>query len=499
MERPFFPFVPYVPDVPFITSPVPSYRSNVSENEQIPLWAREVTTSLQDRQRASRASSIISTRTKISTNSAPEDARSIDLNIDGVYFRINRDGSRITTSDFRDTLPRYSPSFEAEVVNGDCSGHGHLQNRRNDRSATTEMAGHEAEPLRHLLPPRVLSYQNSAEHPSTSQNSSASSVTETGLSRNLSFTPGKDMISVTKRRAVSQNDVPNSSTIPRKPVDSGSPLRRRNGVRLPTLITNLANDQQPQNGGAQHSAVSPMSPHHRYPHSADPTLGNDNHSFLRTPGSPMFIGRDAPGFFPPPPMIPNSTHPSSLSDDQTTVGAQSPARLEEGYAETYPPPPMESENDISVHYTRLIRTIDRDHRKALHERDKDMATLRERLHEQDTIYRQQLRGRDFIIDDLKSRLAYLETTTEATMEKACNAIEDLWEARWKERDFHLLERMRRMETDLQVAIQRAVAERDNAWAKGWATKYKQLIRRLEEADHLSQHEIEMFDENPPTM
>lgn len=160
---------------------------------------------------------------------------------------------------------------------------------------------------------------------------------------------------------------------------------------------------------------------------------------------------------------------------------------------------MESENDISVHYTRLIRTIDRDHRKALHERDKDMAKLRERLNEQDTIYRQQLRGQDFIIDDLKSRLAHLESTTEARVEKACNAIEDIWESRWKDRDFHLMERMHRIETDAQAAVQRAVAERDKVWAKGWATKYKQLIGQLEEVSHISQSDMELFDANTPVM
>ena len=438
-----------LPRVPSITSPSPSYRSLLSENEHSPPWAREVAASLPSRQRVSRASSIISTRTKVSTSTALEEARSIDLNIGGFNFRINRDGSRITTSDFRDPLPRYSPTVDVEGVNGAWSGDGQGQNIRNDR-LRSKLSQHS-------------SHHSSAEHPSGPQNSSARAMADTGLSRSPSFIRGKETISVAKKRAVSQNDVSSVAVIPRQPIGAMSPLRRRNGVRLPTLLTNLTTgDQRPGTLASSHPAPDSASPRCRYPRSADPTLGNDNHSFVQRPRSPVFIGRGSPELLTSPPMAPPSALPPPLLEDQPTVVASSPAIVEEGYAETYPPPPMESENDISLHYTRLIRTIDRDHRKALHERDKEMATLRERLNEQDTIYRQQLRGRDLIIEDLKSRLAHLETTTAVIVEKACGSVEDLWEKRWKERDFHLMERMRRMEVDLQAAV-RSVAAQDKMW------------------------------------
>jgi hypothetical protein len=491
---------PSLPDVPSITSPVPSYRSHVSQTEQLPFWAREVAASVQNRQRLSRDSSVISARTKISTNTAREDARSIDLNIDGVYFRINRDGSRITTSDFRDTLPRYSPNLENEGGDNGRSGHGQDQTPNGGRLTIATTADHRTDISSQLLSPRSAysSDHDSAQRLLSLSDGNTGTLADTGLSRNPSFTPGKDTLSVTKRRTVSQNDVLNTATIPRKPVNTRHVLRRRNGVRLPTLVTNLPTDQQPRSG-EQTSTVTSASPHWHYPNSADPTLGNDNHSFLQAPRSPNFIGRDVPGLFPSTPRVSPSTQPPSIPDDQTTAFTRSPVRLEEGYADHYPPPPMESENDICVHYSRLIRTIDRDSRKALHERDKEMATLRERLNEQDIIYRQQLRSRDFIIDDLKSRIAHLETTTEASVEKACNAVEDLWENRWKDRDFHLRERMRRLETDLQLAVERAVAERDQVWAKGWATKYKQLIQRLENAVQVSQEDLEEFDATPPNI
>ncbi|KAF7507452.1 hypothetical protein GJ744_010383 [Endocarpon pusillum] len=492
MER--FP----LPDFPPVTSPVPSYRSNVSDSEQIPLWSQQVAAYWQGRQHASRASSIISTRTKLSTNTATEDARSIDINIDPYHFRINRDGSRITTSELQDTLPKYGPPVQVGGINAGAIESTHMQNSHDERSVSTEVPDYESGQPRNLLSMRPH-LPNTPDDVSNTQNSGFRAATDTSLTRNPSYTPGKDTISVTKRRAVSEDHIHKPSAIARKPLNLSSPLRRRNGVRLPTLLTNMMNEQQSEVGRDQDPVVALRSPNCRLPRSAEPRLGNDNHSFLSIPSSPMFIGRNAPGSFPSPPPAPDATQPPSTPDDQRTVTANSPARIEEGYADTYPPPPMDSENDVSVHYTRLIRTIDRDHRKALHERDKDIIALRERLHEQDTVYRQELRGRDFIVDDLKNRIAHLESTTEARVEQACNSIEDLWENRWKDRDFHLMERMRRMEIDLHTAVERAILERDQTWAKWWTMKYKQLVERLEQTGQLSQHDLKTLHTNPPNL
>lgn len=497
-----------LPDFPSVTSPVPSYRSNVSDSEQIPLWSQEVAAywQLQGRQPASRASSIISTRTKLSTNTATEDARSIDINIDPYHFRINRDGSRITTSELHDTLPKYGPPIQIGGVNGgaiestDTQNSQNSQNSHDERSVSTEVPDYESGQPRNLLSTRPLpvhlAMQENVFHP---QNSASRAATDTSLTRNPSYTPGKDTISVTKRRAVSEDHIHKPSAISRKPLNPSSPLRRRNGVRLPTLMTNMVNEQQSEVGRDQDPVVALRSPNRRLPRSAEPRLGNDNHSFLSIPSSPMFIGRNASGSFPSPPPVPDATQPPSTPDDQRTVTAHSPARIEEGYADTYPPPPMDSENDVSVHYTRLIRTIDRDHRKALHERDKDIIALRGRLNEQDTIYQQELRGRDFIVDDLKKQIAHLESTTEARVERACNSVEDLWENRWKDRDFHLTERMRRMEMDLHNAVERAILERDQTWAKWWMMKYKQLVERLEQTGQLSQHDLKILHTNLPNL
>jgi hypothetical protein len=145
------------------------------------------------------------------------------------------------------------------------------------------------------------------------------------------------------------------------------------------------------------------------------------------------------------------------------------------------PEAMDSENDVSNHYTRVIRFIDRDHRRALHARDKEMAELRERLNEKDIVYRQELRARDFLIEDLKKRLDHMEETTETEIERARNQVEDLWESRWKDRDFHLRERMQRMESEMQKTMENAAAERESFWT----AKYEDLQRKLEIAERLS--------------
>jgi DNA repair exonuclease SbcCD ATPase subunit len=116
---------------------------------------------------------------------------------------------------------------------------------------------------------------------------------------------------------------------------------------------------------------------------------------------------------------------------------------------------MDDENDISLHYARMMRTLDAGHRQALHAKDRQISELREKLNEKDIVLRQQLRAKDFIIDDLKKRLDNLEENVEAMLERARNSVEDLWEARWKDRDFHLRERMRRIEDEAQGLRARA--------------------------------------------
>jgi hypothetical protein len=183
----------------------------------------------------------------------------------------------------------------------------------------------------------------------------------------------------------------------------------------------------------------------------------------------FFPGANDPG---------ETTGQLSLRDWYTGENAK-PFRDTDGPSETptvvRPPEDMDSENNVSNHYTRMIRFMDRDYRRALHARDKEMAELRERLNEKDIVYRQELRARDFLIEDLKKRLEHLEETTETEIERARNQVEDLWESRWKDRDFHLRERMQRMESEMQKTVETTIAEREAFWS----AKYEELRRRLE--------------------
>src|SRR2546421_4099235 len=75
------------------------------DNTGSPPWASEVATSISTR--PSRASSLISTRTRFSTTTFQDDAKSIDLSVSGQHFRISRDGSKVTSVNRGESLPPY--------------------------------------------------------------------------------------------------------------------------------------------------------------------------------------------------------------------------------------------------------------------------------------------------------------------------------------------------------------------------------------------------------
>lgn len=317
---------------------------------------------------------------------------------------------------------------------------------------------------------------------STNRNQNGRSK-ETTVSRTPSYTHGQEFLNVDKRRSVSYTQLPESNHPRTESSEVNARLRRRNGVRLPKLFTGLHN---PKNATSAHSltpdsALSLNSPMSQRTRSAGPTFGGE------APRSPTYIGRGATGLFP-------SRSKSRLKISKPTAVVQavaapsvvlhSPARIDEDDAGTHPPPAMDTENDVSLHYTRLIRTIDHDHRKAMHERDKELGEMRERLNEVDQVYRQELKARDFIIDDLKKRLDNMEEQVQSKLERARNEVEDIWEVRWKDRDRHLIERMRRIELDGQKNLEHAIHERDEAWTTDWQKKNEQLVQRLKAAEKI---------------
>lgn len=97
--------------------PDTSARSQSLDNtlvSNVPPWMRDIHPSGATRQ--SRASSIISTRTKYSAMTLQDDARSIDIHVGGQTFRIARDGSRISDAPpppYSD-LEKFFPSLMAD-------------------------------------------------------------------------------------------------------------------------------------------------------------------------------------------------------------------------------------------------------------------------------------------------------------------------------------------------------------------------------------------------
>ena len=523
-----------------------------TSNAELPTWEREVSVSLATR--PSRASSLISTRTRFSTTTFQEDAKSIDLSISGQHFRISRDGSKVTTIN-QESLPPYpfSPDQESPQNRGHGnSDPGSVIDRRTEPSEDT---GESQAPLpdqSSLASPTAyneIASQSSSEADASfpvlpSGNTEISGNSDDSLSNSLSrlsgvhekantlysmavriqrawrnyvqyrspsTMPGTPTSSLTRKtdqpRTITQNGSTQINTAAFRQQAATSPQLRRSDA-APVSVPAPA--PVPNRSMSIHDKDLPIPNEAKTVHAGDsgmpfatlvtrrPRAANvDRSDLVSMPPRSQNLSLAMIGSSKTPSInqLPNNPHFPAVhgreSAEQlalrkwftgegtkrfrdTDSPSQSPAPND-------PPEAMDSENDVSNHYTRVIRFIDRDYRRALHTRDKEMAELRERLNEKDIVYRQELRARDFLIEDLKKRLDHLEETTEAEIERARNAVEDLWESRWKDRDFHLRERMQRMESEMQKTMETTIAERESFWS----SKYEELQRRLESSEGLS--------------
>jgi hypothetical protein len=449
----------------------PAFLSEDASTSAMPHYMRELAMSRVNRH--SRASSIVSTTTKFSTTTTGEDARSIDLLVGGQYFRINRDGSRITQSEL--APPPYDAYFDhvgtdegrpstvrsssegqirddlatptqlrnvRHVIDGDDDSHDDIDEIIGEGAVTPRQRSPIRNDTRTMMR-ATISDPTQLDMPSPIEGNGDNSSLMVGDSetpaRNLSYKEGPEILDIapaarkprgSDAQSGMREDVQRRWVVP--------PLRRRNGVRLPSLDTHLdltgryTNTPQRRPGARKGKTQS-----------AGPVMTHRETDI--EPQSPDFIGPSARGIFPTFPLVATSPRHTSNSDGDSSD-------------EIVRPLAMDTENDISLHYASMMRRLDRDHRKQLHLRDKELAQLRERLNEMDLVYRQQLRARDFIVDDLKARLAHLESAIEIRIEKARYQVEDMWESRWKDRDRHLRERMRRIEEEAQKAVEDARAE-----------------------------------------
>lgn len=400
-----------------LTAPGVAGSQEVNPVQSIPPWIRELDNSRAARH--SRASSIVSTRTKFSTFTLQEDARSIDLELGGQYFRINRDGSRITADDPPPyTGPAATSRFRNELAAGDPSVN-QLEGDDEDHEGSGPEDG--------TVTPRS---SFTAIHVDSAVAAAHAAEVPELAARRLSFEAGDDFISITTQAEHRATPVlPGDSTPTTQPTLNSPSIRRGTRKRLRALITSTETPN-----------VVNLPRRHQ---SAGPVLSKGSGS--RATRSPNYIGRNANGIFPPltrPVTSWTASLPGLDSGSMDPLGGRDDERP---FEDSQTPLSMDTENDISLHYARMMRKLDYDHRKALHLKDKELAESRERLHEKDTVLRQQLRAKDFLIDDLRTRLGNLEENVEAMLERARHEVEDLWESRWKDRDFHLRERMQRME------------------------------------------------------
>ena len=402
-----------LPPTPNPTSPVPSF-SDFQEN-YVPPWMRDAA-STASTTRHSRASSIVSTLTRFTTTSIDDarSTRSIDIQVGGQNFRIARDASKITSEapppytaaetrpaspiakEVRRRVPIHTPTSDTSS-----DGSTHIPPLR-PRVVTTLGAN--------ILDPTEVDIPSPVGDDDTTPPSTPRISTRNSDRADYSINP---------LRIDSQETL--SRTVTVRPYKSSGP-RQRSDLPLLSATSNALEMQGMRPRSTQLKMWQTMS--------ADDLLLAHPEQRLE---EPQVVGGQADGVL---------TGTARLRSDSGYSGEEDSSNHDER-SET---PSMDSENDISLHYARMIRFVDKQHRRALHARDKEMEQLRNRLAELDTVYRQQLKAKDFIIEDLKKRLDYIEDSMDAKLERARNEVEDLWERRWKDRDFHLRERMSRLES-----------------------------------------------------
>lgn len=390
-------------------------RSTIQPPEQvhnatIPHWQRELAKSRVGRH--SRASSIVSTRTRLTVQS--EDARSVELEAGGQSFRISRDGSAITNT----TAPPPYPGppldqLDEESDEEDLSMRESLDTVREDSTPVSTPATRSLQ----SLPVRTHLPTTNGDNESTTELTRRTSPFE--LPRRFrqvlntwygSPTPAETIrtpsISTTAK-SLRRTQSDSSSLANFRPWDSTSPDTDGNDTNDSTDD----DDDEEQQGPTEITPTSKSTHSHKHkhkhkqPHLVPPAL--------------------------PPRRSPHNQNSSSLD------------------------PTDESTAELSAHYTHIIRTLDRTHRTRLHDRDEQLARLRELLNEKDIVYRQQLRDRDHTIESLqaqlnqrdrminevKTRMYEVEEAVESRIERARNEVEDVWEGRWKEFEAVLRERL----------------------------------------------------------
>ena len=225
----------------------------------------------------------------------------------------------------------------------------------------------------------------------------------------------------------------------------------------------------------------------------------------------------------------HATNFSPYQHDVTIVGR----RISPGDVDVPPASPaIDSENALSMHYGRVVRTIDENqaqeilrltqahenelaaaHQEILRltqEHERNLAVTR---HEVDQAYRKEFKAKNREVEKFReeanSRVASIETELqrliavheetvsrmqqeasehatvlkeahEVAIDKARNEIEDMWEGRWSDRTRLAMEEARRVDLKSQRDLEKSVADRDEEWVRELASRHPELLEELQE-------------------
>ncbi|MCJ1374982.1 hypothetical protein MMC20_006215 [Loxospora ochrophaea] len=221
------------------------------------------------------------------------------------------------------------------------------------------------------------------------------------------------------------------------------------------------------------------------------------------PYSPLSSPNDQT--LPPPHTIPppqSSPQTETAPQTHTSTPPASSANTSSTPSPTSPLPFPDAET-LSQHYSTIVRTLDASHtREVASLAQTHTLELSSQRHAIDAAYRRELYAREREVEKIREEAATavagmeaevdrvkgemegerrrMEVEAERRIEKARNEVEDMWEARWKDRSRVVGEEVRR-----------AVEERDERWAREVGRRWPGLEAELRGL----QEEIAMGDRN----
>lgn len=254
-------------------------------------------------------------------------------------------------------------------------------------------------------------------------------------------------------------------------------------------------------------------PNEEYSH-LDNVLGRPARSAATRPRSIFSVASYETSL--PPYENPRAEEPLEPPAGQHCIGTSGQSSGPAGRTPSPASPIVDPENAL-LHYGRVVRTIDQNHvnqmRRLKEAHQEELGATR---HAIDQAYLKELKAKNREVEKMREETASLsaehdaaiarlqrEAIEQATeqiqahqiaLDKACNAIEDVWEARWNDRirladeeaskrDSLYQQRLNDLMIERDRAIETshsAMVERDNAWIQTLAIAHPELSKELED-------------------